>query len=300
MRISKLRGIGLTMSALATLAMTATAVAADDNADKSDTAPPAAAKSTSGVPTLARRPRLASQLPPTPTPDVPAAESPKSGQQPAGQPKTAEEPLSPIASPQEGAPVALETASFKGIAPGVATKEDVAKAWGQPKEVARLKGSVAKLYCIEPFKRVEVNYAGDKVSSIVIRLDHGFPAEAVAKQLDLSAIRPVLVSNDLGEMLGLSYPERGVLLAFEPGTEADKPGSRKIAQIILEPISAESLVLRAETTLDERRDLSRRDLEQAIKLEPDNARAHWLLGRVLAGADDPQQALISASEAVRL
>ena len=34
----------------------------------------------------------------------------------------------------ESGPVSIEAASFKGVTPGVSTKEDVEKAWGQPKE----------------------------------------------------------------------------------------------------------------------------------------------------------------------
>ena len=156
-----------------------------------------------------------------------------------------------------------------------------------------------QLYSVEPFDRVEVSYAGDKVSSVVIRFDRAFPADAVAKQLELATIRPVLVSNELGEILGLAYPERGVLFAFEPGKEPGKP-SMKVAQIILEPITAEPFVLRAETTLESRCDLSRRDLEQALTLEPDNARAHWLHSRVLAAMEQYEKAAAAAAEAVRL
>ena len=121
----------------------------------------------------------------------------------------------------------------------------------------------------------------------------------MAKQLDLAAIRPVLVFNELGEVLGRAYPERGVLLAFEP---SDKPGkaSMKVSQIILEPISAEPFVLRAETTMASRYDLSRRDLEQALTLEPGNARAHWLYSRVLAATEQHEKAVKAAGEAVRL
>jgi tetratricopeptide (TPR) repeat protein len=126
-----------------------------------------------------------------------------------------------------------------------------------------------------------------------------FPVDAVAKQLDLTAIRAVLVVNELGEVLGRAYPERGVLLAFKRG---DKPGkaSMKVTQIILEPISAESFVLRAETTMESRHDLSRRDLEQALSLEPGNARAHWLYSRVLAATEQYEKAVKAAGEAVRL
>ncbi|MCG2684933.1 MAG: tetratricopeptide repeat protein [Planctomycetales bacterium] len=250
-----------------------------------------------GVPTPAKREPgakrapadpAASELPPTPA-TKPTTE----------QPKTEVEPLSPIPDPMEAPPVSVETASFKGITPGVSTKDDVEKSWGRPRDTSRANGFLVQLYSVEPFKQVEVSYAGEKASSIVIRLGHSFPADAVAKQLDLAAIRPVLVSNELGEILGLAYPERGVLFAFEQSDEPGKP-SMKVLQIILETVSAESFVLRAETTMESRYDLSRRDLEQALKLEPNNARAHWLLGRVLAATERHEEALAETGKAVRL
>jgi len=132
-----------------------------------------------------------------------------------------DEPLQPVVDPQESPPAAIEATSFKGVVPGTSTQEDVAKAWGSPRKTSQVNSSLAQLYSVEPFKRVEVNYANGKVSSIVIRLDRPFPVEAVTKHLDLAAIRAVVVFNELGEVLGRAYPERGVLLAFEP---ADKPG----------------------------------------------------------------------------
>ena len=117
---------------------------------------------------------------------------------------------------------------------------------------------------------------------MVIRLNHTFPAAGVAQQLELSNIRPVLVSNELGEILGQAFPERGVLFGFEP-SEIPGKATMRVVQIILEPISAEPFVLRAETLLNSRPEFSASDLEQAVRLDPSNGRARWLLARVLAG-----------------
>ncbi len=250
-----------------------------------------------GVPTPAQhkpgtQPKLvdpaASELQPAPTAKTTPAPS-----------KKAVAPLSPVPDPMEAPPVPIETASFKEITPGVSSMADVASAWGKPKKTSQADGLPVHLYSVDPFKQVEVTFSGDKVSSIVIRLDRSFPADAVAKQLDLASIRPVLVSNEMGEILGLAYPERGVLFAFEQNAEPGKP-SMKVLQIILEKVSAESFVLRAETTLETRNDLSRLDLERALKLDPDNARAHWLLGRVLVASERLEEALAETGKAVRL
>jgi tetratricopeptide (TPR) repeat protein len=181
----------------------------------------------------------------------------------------------------------------------VTTEAELTKAWGEAKEVRKQNGTVSCLYSIPPFNRIEVMVTGDKVASILIRLDKAFPANLVAKQLDLTKIRSVLVLNEMGEVLGQSYPERGVVLAFEPGSQPSKP-STNVVQIILESVTAEPFVLRAETNIDIRPELTRRDCDQAIKLQPTNARARWLRARVLAAAGEIDKAVTDATEAARL
>jgi tetratricopeptide (TPR) repeat protein len=144
-----------------------------------------------------------------------------------------------------------------------------------------------------------VSYLEGRVTSIVIRFSQAFPANTVAQQLELTNIRPVLVSNELGEILGQVYPERGVLFAFEPSKEPRK-ASMRVGQIILEPISAEPFVLRAETYLDSRYESSLQDIEQALKLKPANARAQWLRARILVAQGEYHKAETASGEAVRL
>ena len=162
------------------------------------------------------------------------------------QSRAAEGPLRPI---PEGGLVEVQTASFNRITPGVSTIDNVQKAWGPPKQVKSQGGIVVHLYQVDPFDHVEAFFSQGKVASIVIRLSRGFPADGVAQQLALSNLRPCMVSNVLGEILGQSYPERGVLFSFEPSPAPGKP-SMKVAQIILEPVTGESFVLRAETNLE--------------------------------------------------
>jgi len=210
-----------------------------------------------------------------------------------------QETLEPIPEPENAAPVAVEPASFKGVVPAQSTLAEVDRAWGAPKEVRKQGDLLVQLYSVEPFERVEASFYQGKVVSIVIRLQQSFPAKVVAEQLELAAIRPVLVSNELGEILGQAYPERGVLFAFEPSTEPGKP-SMNVAQIVLEPITAEPFVLRAETYLESRPALSLADLDQSLKLQADDARAHWLRARALALLGRLDKAVEATAEAMRL
>jgi len=208
-------------------------------------------------------------------------------------------PLRPIPEGAPAGPVEIETASFNKITPGVSTVDDVQKLWGPAKQVKNQGGMVVHLYKVEPFEHVEAFFSQGNVASIVIRLSRAFPADGVAQQLALANLRPVLVSNALGEILGQSYPERGVLFSFEPAPAAGKT-SMKVAQIILEPVTAEPFVLRAETNLESQPEASLRDLDQALKLSAQNARAHWLRAKLLVLLGEPAKAVAAADEAVRL
>ncbi len=209
-------------------------------------------------------------------------------------------PLVPVPDSKYLGPAEIEVTSFHGITPGTSNRDDVEKAWGKPKDSRKLDTGMLQLYSVDPFPRVEVAYSADnKVSSLVIRFQRGFPAAQVAEQLELTKVQAVLVSNELGEVLGQSFPERGVLFSFEPATDPSK-ALKKVTHIVLEPISAEPFVLRAETNIDVRPEFSLNDAERAIKLQPANARAQWLRSRALTALGQHDQAVIAATEAVRL
>lgn len=230
--------------------------------------------------------------------DPPAKLTPPAAASPTAPSEPPKERLQPVPAPSDG-PVEIEAASFSGITPGASTVEEVEKAWGKPKQVKDQNEMAVHLYQVEPFDRVEAVFSKGKVVSIIIRLEKSFPADAVARQLEISNIRPVLISDDLGHILGQSYPERGVVLSFEPSETVGK-ATMQVTQIVLEPINAEPFVLRAETNMDVRLEASLRDLDQALKLSPNIARAHWLRARLLAIQGDPTKAAAAADDAVRL
>jgi tetratricopeptide (TPR) repeat protein len=195
--------------------------------------------------------------------------------------------------------VEIQTASFKGVTPGETTLALLQESWGSPKQMASQNGQPVYLYSIDPFDSIEVTVTEDKVTSIIIRLQQPVPAKRLAEQLKLAQIRSVLVSNELGEILGQSYPERGVLFAFEPAGEPGK-ATMRVVDVILEPVGAEAFVLRAETYLDTHLTDCAKDLKTAIELQPDLSRAHWLQARVAASLGDTETALESSGQSIRL
>ncbi len=195
--------------------------------------------------------------------------------------------------------VDIQTASFKGVTPGETELAVLQESWGSPKQMAMQDGQPVYLYSVDPFDSIEVSVADDIVTSIIIRLQQPVPAKPLAEQLKLAEIRPVLVSDELGHILGQSYPERGVLFSFEPAHEPGK-ATMSVVDVILEPVSAEAFVLRAETYLDTRLTECAKDLKTAIELRPEFARAHWLRARVAASLGDAETALASSGQAIRL
>lgn len=245
-------------------------------------------------------PSQSTEVPPSAVSDAIPAEVPSEAPSPAVSAEpSADKSLRPIPTAENAGPIDPEVSTFNGIAPGQSTRADVEETWGVPKELRQSDGIVQELYSVEPFDQVEVVYYEDKVASLVIRLENPFPAASIAEQLELQTIRPVLVSNELGEIIGQAYPERGVLFAFEP-SETQGKASMNVTEIILEPIRADTFVLRAETILETQYQFALRDLDAALKIDSAHARAHWLRARVLTSMNEREGALQSASEAVRL
>jgi tetratricopeptide (TPR) repeat protein/HAMP domain-containing protein len=207
--------------------------------------------------------------------------------------------LEPIPDQQPAGPPKVEAASFKGVTPGETTGEQLQEAWGMPQEVRTAGRQKLYLFSVGPFQRVEVAVGDGTVLSIVIQLDKPFPSGAVTKQLQLGNIRPVFISNELGDVLGQAFPERGVMFAFVQNHEPGRP-SMKVDKIVLEPIDAEAFVLRAETNIDGHCKNTLNDLDIAVKLSPDNAKAHWLRSRVLAATGATKEAVSAGQKAVRL
>ena len=109
----------------------------------------------------------------------------------------------------------------------------------------------------------------------------------------------MFISNELGDVLGQAFPERGVMFAFVQNHEPGRP-SMNVDKIVLEPIDAEAFILRAETNLDSHYERTLGDLETAAKLSPQNAKIQWLRSRVLTAMGKTKEAVAAAEKAVQL
>ena len=160
-----------------------------------------------------------------------------------------------------------EPAEFHGIRVGQAKVADVEKAWGTALSVTRQKDIVRRVYRLDAAGRVEVLCGHNLVQSIVVHYDQHPRWSELAGPLGLEKIETVDVLDEFGEVVGVALPESGVLVAFRPGN------SRRVAEIVYEPIDPQAFVLRAEHWLGRDYVACQRDLDLALVVDPKCARA---------------------------
>lgn len=224
----------------------------------------------------------------------PAARAPKVS--------VAQNPTRPSGTPATGALATgaparptIESSSLKGIEPGASTVADLKREWGEPKESSTTDDGTRLVYELPGFKQIEVFTAGEKVGYMLLQFARSFPADEVAKQLKFDGIEPVTIHDEQGKALGLAYPERGVVLSFD-----DAAKSNHVSQILLEGISVESFVLRAEARWRGRPTASLWDCDYALLKSSQNHRAWWLKAQILTAASRYVEAETAVKEALKL
>ncbi|MGD9646411.1 MAG: hypothetical protein AB7U73_11920 [Pirellulales bacterium] len=222
--------------------------------------------------------------------DSPAPERPPHD---SHDPRTA--PLPPDKEDDKPIKVEAEVAQFNGAAPGKTTRAQLLGTWGAPHETTKFDGQTQQVYKIEPFEDVVVTFVGDVLDSILVNLMQPFKADELAKELELADLRPVTVYDETGEALGEAFPERGVVFSYLP----DDP-EHKVFQVLVEPIGAQAFVLRAAANRQQRYRASLADLDMAISLDQQSAKAHSLRAELLADLGRHPEALRSAEKAVEI
>ena len=195
---------------------------------------------------------------------------------------------------QPRGPVEIETAAFNDIRPGESTVNELQESWGAPKEIAERDGRTELLYDIEPFQHVAVTAAGERIISIFVILTESIPSAALAHELELSAISPVVIRDEFGQALGEAFPERGVLFSYATDTK-----DKAVERIILEEITAEPFVRRAEARMATSYEASLADLEQALRFAPQDGRAYWLRSQLMSDTGHHDEALIEIERALQ-
>ena len=209
--------------------------------------------------------------------------------------------LLPEDAPDDGKSIettAPHAASFQGITPGKSMLAEVIERLGEATETMEVDGNSVWSYEVGPFPRVEVMLADELVTGVVIHLPNQGTREQVAKELNLGRFRPVRIHDDKGQLLGEAYPERGLLFAFN--TENAEQGTPKVGHVVLEPVSAEPFLLRAEEAVRTHFADSLSDLRIATEMDPENARAQWMRAKVESKCGRMEEAIAAANAAISL
>lgn len=242
------------------------------------------------VPAPARAAERPQRLASTPEPSAATAPEAPAASTPAAE---AAPPRPVPTTPDEMPTLAVDPASFRGALPGTTTRKQLEADWGTSEEVLTKDGTTTLAWKIDPFERVEVTIADDVVEAISIKLAEPVSVDDLARQLEIADLRTVVVRDDQSIEIGKVYPERGVLISVEPGTD-------RATAILIEPLDADAFVMRAEEEVDSCSAYAVADLQYAIRIDPQHGRAHQLLLAMSADQGKWTDALELATQAARL
>ncbi len=189
----------------------------------------------------------------------------------------------------------IDGSKFGNVRPGSTTAEQLHAVCGSPQRIEKINGGVRETYLVKGAGQVRVTLVDDVVQAVATRLEQPAPLEEVAANLQIADLEPVEVTDEQGQVLGLAYPERGVLLGFFP-----KSDSPMVFQFVIEPIDAQVFLARAEKRLATRYADCLTDIKQALELAKDNGRAHWLHAELMLRAGALETALRSSQKSVEL
>jgi len=192
--------------------------------------------------------------------------------------------------PDEMPTLSIDPASFRGVHPGKTTADELRAGWGDGEPFTREDGTHGFYWKTEPFERVEITLDADVVTAIRIKLAEPVAVVDLAKQLEISDLRTVSILDDEGVSIGEVFPERGVIFSVKPGTQS-------ATAVMIEPLDAESFVLRAEGEIDVCSAFAVADLQYAVEIDPRHLRAHRLLMVLMCDEGKWQQALHLAEAA---
>ncbi len=212
------------------------------------------------------------------------------------------------AAAEEQAAVAIQTASFNGVTPGVTTRAELLRAWGEPASDAGT-GRVLT-YRLKGFDAVTATLEGDQLTALRVELLVPATTDELVGKLSLAGVRPAVLTDDAGAILTTAFPECGVTfvhgavnesaIASDGETADAAPSNSQVQVIVLRPIEA-ALFLRRAATSDARAFSNRiADLETALRFDATSAEARWLLSQAKLATGAAVAAETLAREAVDL
>lgn len=200
--------------------------------------------------------------------------------------------------------IKLEPARFHGMLVGKSTRAELLSSWGEPSDVSPTESGDLYLYEMAPFAAVEV--VVEKVGSeellqlIKVELKNQEEPGRLAKRLRLDKIEAVeILDEDGSAVLGLAYPEKGILFLLAKPSSSAPPGTPQfVTHMVIQPLDAEAFALRAAEARYDAFGRKLTDLKQALKLDPKNAYANWQLAEVHLLAGAPEKAEAAAKIAI--
>lgn len=186
----------------------------------------------------------------------------------------------------------LRPLKFRGITVGQSNLQDLLDLWGQPFKIVKSPSSRIIKYRANPFRQVDVTVIKDTVVSVLIHLNDVLDPSHCATELRIANVEPCAIPDPRGNVMGMAFPERGVLFAFD-----SRDPEMLVSKIQLEPVNPEPFVMRAEYDFDRNYEKNLEDLDQAIEMSPRYARAHATRAKILAEIGRYQDAMQSVEKA---
>ena len=198
---------------------------------------------------------------------------------------------------------AMKSAMFNGIQPDVTSESEVVENMGKPDSVTPI-DAVSKMftYSLGELGRIEITIKQSKVESLVCLLPAPYPSEQIRQEgleSELRGIRPIHIPDSDGYILGMIFPEKGVIFSFVKSNEPGVP-SLMVNQIAIEPLTSWPFQLRGERYLTISNAKAKWDLRIAVELDPNNHRARWLLAKAFLADGQLPEAQRECNFAIQL
>lgn len=195
----------------------------------------------------------------------------------------------------------IRRAKFQDILPSVSTRDELISRWGEPVETTPNETGDVLLFDMVPFAGVEVLVVGDVVELIKVELEKQELPDRLAARLRADEVDSVELLDESGaNSLGVAYPEKGIILLLTDRTASNTPRSPQyVSHVIIQPLDAEAFALRADSRDQHNYGERLADLNQAIKIDDQNAYARWLLAELYLATGQADKAVESAAIAVK-